>query len=272
MNSPTCITIAGSDSGGEAGIQADMQTFADFNTHPTCVITAVTAQNPDKIISLNPQSPSAIEDQLLALVNYFDTAAIKTGLLPSSEHIEIIHKSLPKSSHLVIDPIIISTSGREIMDSETRQTFTEKLLPRATIITPNWPEAEILCGHTINNEADACTTAIKLSKNYSSAIYLKGGHSSNPGIDFFIENDNIWKLEAPELTIKSSHGTGCRLSAALCALLSRNDISLIDMATQAKNYVYHSLKSCRLINDKKWGMSSPGAAHQLHNIIKVTKL
>lgn len=266
MSYPVCLTIAGSDSGGEAGIQADLTTFRDFNCHGLSAITATTAQNPQKILSLNPSSKKCLEDQISALDAFFDLKFIKTGLLPSIEAMEVILNSIPEKSILITDPLIASTSGTTIMNNETLKYFKNTFSKRIDYITPNLPEAEILVESKFSPES--------ISSLFSFArkgVYLKGGHSIKPGVDYFTDGNSTWLLECPEIEIKSSHGTGCRISSGLCAALATGQKAL-NSAVLAKNYVYHSLKSCRKISTDKWLMCSPGNILTLQNKVTLKEL
>lgn len=266
MNSPVCLTIAGSDSGGEAGIQADLTTFKDFNCHGLSAITANTAQNPSMIISLNPVSPNCLRDQLKALNDYFDLKHIKTGLLPNIKTMEIILEIIPNESILVSDPLIASTSGTVIMNSECLHFFKNTFAKRIDFITPNLPEAEILLGSEF-----ALNDVMNLNEFARKGVLLKGGHSQNPGVDYYSDDKSIWQLESPELQIKSSHGTGCRISSGLCAALAIGK-DPIEAAISAKNYVFHSLKSCKKAPNNKWLMASPGNISSLENKVKQKEL
>ncbi len=267
MTIPTCLTIAGSDSGGEAGIQADLQVFRDFNVHGTCAITANTAQNPKNINSVNPVPTDVLKDQIIAITDYFNPSFTKTGLLVSNEQITTIAETITKKT-IIADPIMISTSGKEIMTPGTIEHYKQTLIPRALVLTPNWPEATVLTGIKITNDKCAIDAIKYLHDHFGCNVYLKGGHSDSPGIDYLHNGQNTWKLCSPEINIKSSHGTGCRLSSAICSSLA-NGQPLLEAAIKAKNYVYRSLLSCKLLNNNSYMMSSPGLAATLQNSIEV---
>ena len=267
MNTPVCLTIAGSDSGGEAGIQADLQTFGDFNCHGLSAITALTAQNPTEILSVNPTCTQALQDQLIALKSYFKITHIKTGLLPNSSTMEAILNFIPEDTILVSDPLIRSTSGKNLMDSNSLTFFKDHFLKRVNYLTPNIPELEILTSKSFPEILDLGDT---LSSFKVDGIFLKGGHSQNPGTDYFFDG-RLWQMEAPQIEIKSSHGTGCRISSAFCAALARGEKNL-DAAKSAKNYVYHSLNNCRKINHQQWLLGSPGKAKYLEEKIYISEI
>jgi len=267
MKRPICLTIAGSDSGGEAGIQADLQCFSDFSCHGLSVISAVTAQNPKEIISLNPVDIEVFKDQLSALKKFFDIKFIKTGILPSKAIMNILLKELPSDATLVSDPLIRSTSGKTLMNDEALEFFQNHFSKRIDFLTPNIPELELLSGSKVSKSVNL--KAI-LSTFANKGIFLKGGHSDEPGVDYFY-NGKLWKLEAPELVIKSSHGTGCRISSSFCAALALGKSS-IEAATLAKNYVFHALLNCKETEQGQWLMVSPGNYKQLENRISVSEI
>lgn len=270
MIRPNCISIAGSDSGGEAGCQADLQAFADFDTHGSCAITAVTAQNPNSLFSVNPVHKQVLDEQISTLLKFFPDPYFKSGLMPRCEHIETA-AALLGNTPLIADPVMISTSGSQIMNTKTRLYYCKTLLPKACVITPNYPEAEIISGLPINTPNNARAAIQKMADTYQSAIYLKGGHSSKPGIDLFYDGNELYELSVNTLNIRSSHGTGCRLSAALCAALACG-YDMPKAAQLAKNYVFHSLQSCRQISTEQWVMASPGTAKNLTMDVKIKKL
>ena len=217
-----CLSVAGSDSGGEAGLQADLQAFSYFNCHGLNAVTAVTAQNPDEILSRNEVGVACFEDQLKAL-QVFPIAAAKTGMLVSQSYIEVLLKYLPEK--LVVDPLMISTSGVSLLDSDSCDFMKSELIPKATVLTPNLLEAEFLLGVKMGSMEGY---AKALFQQYGVAVYLKGGHSvACESTDYFVCADGLWSLSSEKLDAPAVHGTGCRLSAALCANLALGK-SLID--------------------------------------------
>ncbi|MCM8526792.1 MAG: hydroxymethylpyrimidine/phosphomethylpyrimidine kinase [Lentisphaeraceae bacterium] len=266
MNTPVCLTIAGSDSGGEAGIQADLKTFSDFDCHGLSAITANTAQNPQKIMSLNPVSLNCLKEQLVALFSFFEVKFIKTGLLPNIDIMKEILKQIPDSAILICDPLIASTSGTKIMNEDSLGFFKKEFSSRIDYLTPNFPEAEFLLNSKFSNRD------IPQLMNFArKGVFLKGGHSEKPGTDYFFDSKSCWELSAEEVEIKSSHGTGCRISSALCAALAKEKPP-IEAAVLAKNYVYHTLNKCWKTSQNQWLMSSPGNIFSLENRVKVQKV
>ncbi len=264
-----CLSIAGSDSGGEAGIQADLQTFADFKCHGLSVITAVTAQNPSKILSLNPLPAQFIADQIQALTSYFEIKYIKTGLLPSVEIMEAILNNIPEDAILICDPIICSTSGTQIMPPNVLQYFIKHFSQRIDFLTPNMEELNLLGNFTENESLiNKCLT---ISKFFRKGLYIKGGHTTSPEIDHFYFNNELFKLSSPLLKLKSSHGTGCRLSSAFCASLTLGE-SPPKAAINAKNYVHHALRSCQINKQGQWLIGSPGNFNSLQQSVSAEKI
>ena len=255
-----CLTIAGSDSGGEAGIQADLKTFSDLRAYGISAITAVTAQNPEKVISVNPVSKDALRDQIKA-ADYFKPIFIKSGLLYTVDHIEVVIEYIDSNKTLVTDPLLISTSGKELMKRDAYEIFKSTLLPKTSLITPNLPEMEKLTDSKIKSEDDIKDAIKRLYDVIESAIYLKGGHSQSPGTDYLFDGNELVRLSCDEVTVRSSHGTGCRLSSALCASMA-NGQSLLEAAISAKNYVLNCLKSSSQLRNGLYVMDSAGMSNK----------
>ena len=260
-----CLSIAGSDSGGEAGLQADLQAFAYFNCHGLNALAAVTAQNPEEIISRNEVGLACFEDQLKAL-QVFPIAAAKTGMLVSKSYIELLLNYLPEK--LVIDPLMISTSGMNLLDADSCDYMKSELIPKATILTPNLPEAEFLLGNKRGSMEDYSKA---LFQQYGVAVYLKGGHlDTGVSTDYFICADGLWSLSSEKLKAPAVHGTGCRLSAALCANLALGE-SLIDAAVAAKIYMQEALLSWARLSDGR-AVLMPTKPSEEPPEIKLTKI
>ena len=269
----TCLTIAGSDSGGEAGIQADLQCFNHYQVIGLSAITAVTAQNPDKVLSLNPTSPQTLNDQLQSSNDFFQIDALKTGLIASAEQVEIISDFISTNkTPLVVDPLIKTTSGREILDHKALPLFEEDLLPQATFICPNIPEAEILSKKNIHDEKSIILAGQSLQELYQSHVFIKGGHSlTEPGTDYLFTDTQTFKLSTPKVDIKCSHGTGCRISASITANLAKGKTAL-ESAINAKEYVLNCLLSPILTQNQQWIMpAKPTWQKQEFKIEEITK-
>ena len=247
---PSAMTIAGSDSGGGAGIQADLRTFSAMGVFGTSAITAITAQNPQGVYHVESVSPQAIEAQLNAVFQAFDLSAIKTGMLFSCETIEVIADFLKKVKiPVVVDPVMVSTSGSKLLCDDALGMLQTKIFPLAHWLTPNMPEAELLSGIPIKTEKDCWLALEKIAASCSCSVILKGGHAeSSEYADDYVMTSNGEKyiLSAKRIPIKpyASHGTGCTLSSAMAARIALGDTTC-DVLLTAKNFVLESLSQSR---------------------------
>jgi hydroxymethylpyrimidine/phosphomethylpyrimidine kinase len=221
---PVALTIAGSDSGGEAGLQADLRTFAMLKVHGTCAITCITAQNRKTVARLEPCSPRMVRAQLEAVAAAFPLAAAKTGMLFSAAIVREVAAFFQRTRplRLAVDPVIISTSGRRLLQTEGVAVLQRKLLPLATLVTPNIAEAEVLTGKKISTLEDMRAAARILRQRYGCAALVKGGHllGTREAVDFLCSGEGEWMLSAPRAKVKGLHGTGCTYSAAITAWLA----------------------------------------------------
>jgi hydroxymethylpyrimidine/phosphomethylpyrimidine kinase len=214
------LTIAGSDSGGGAGIQADLKTFQRFGVYGTSVITAVTAQNTLGVRAAHPVPVDIVRAQLAALAEDLPAAACKTGMLASAELIEVVAENLPSCPY-VCDPVMVATSGDRLLDAGAERILLERLVPRATVVTPNLFEAEILAGFAIAGPEAMERAGQTLLEQGAEAALVKGGHL--PGdvlVDVLVTRNGVRRFEAGRLATTSTHGTGCTLSAAITAGLA----------------------------------------------------
>jgi hydroxymethylpyrimidine/phosphomethylpyrimidine kinase len=241
---PVALTIAGSDSGGGAGIQADLKTFAAFKTHGTSVITCLTAQNPARVTAVHGCPPLMIRAQLEAIFSEMHPAVAKTGMLFSPAIVSEVADFLKKAPliPLVVDPVMIATSGAILSKPAAVKALTRQLLPLATVVTPNLPEAEVLTGETINTIEDLRGAARRIYELYDCAALVKGGHLENTreAVDFLFDGTNEFMLTAPFIRGVATHGTGCAYSAALTAGLARG-MNLREAATAAKTYITEAI-------------------------------
>ena len=222
------LTIAGSDSGGGAGIQADLKTFAALGVHGTSAIACLTAQNPKQVLRVEACSPKILRQQLEAVFAELPPAAVKTGMLFSAENIKLVADFFRPLSFarrpapLVVDPVMMATSGTRLLKPAAEKILREKLLPLATLITPNLDEAEILAEQKIRAPEDLRSAARKIVSRYGGAALVKGGHLKNcrEAIDVFFDGETELLLSAPFVKGVSTHGTGCTYSAAICAALA----------------------------------------------------
>ena len=217
------LTIAGSDSGGGAGIQADLKTFQRFGVFGTSVITAVTAQNTLGVRAAHPVPVAMVRAQLAALAEDLPADACKTGMLASAELIAAVAADLPPCPY-VCDPVMVATSGDRLLDAGAERTLMDLLVPKATLVTPNLHEAAILAGFPVEDPAAMERAGRALVALGAQAALVKGGHL--PGdrlVDVLVTGDGVRRYESPRIHTTSTHGTGCTLSAAIAAgLVGRN--------------------------------------------------
>ncbi|MFJ8461133.1 bifunctional hydroxymethylpyrimidine kinase/phosphomethylpyrimidine kinase [Lysinibacillus xylanilyticus] len=233
-------TIAGSDSGGGAGIQADLKTFQELKVFGTSVITALTAQNTLGVSDVLPIEVSFVEKQLKALIEDFSISAVKTGMLFSSEIIQSIARILAEVNiPLIVDPVMIAKGGESLLQQEAIVALCSYLLPLATIVTPNIPEAETLTGRKIKTFADIQDAAHTLLQMGVQCVIIKGGHltDNDYAIDYvFFEDGQSFSMQSSRIATKNTHGTGCTFSAALTAFIGRG-FSIKEAIVEAKKYI-----------------------------------
>ena len=224
---PVALTIAGSDSGGGAGIQADLKTFAALGVHGASAIACLTAQNPRRVLAVDVCSPKMLRQQIEAVFEELNPAAVKTGMLFSAENISAVAeffgaRTVRPRVPLVVDPLVISTSGAKLLEPAAIKILTEKLLPLATLVTPNIGEAEILIGERISSVEEMRGAAKKIQSRFGCAVLVKGGHlrNSKKAADIFFDGKTELLLSAPFVKGVRTHGTGCTYSAAICAALA----------------------------------------------------
>jgi len=247
MRRVVALTIAGSDSGGNAGIQADLRAFHVFGVHGCTVLAALTAQNPFGVRGILTANADFIGMQLDAVLEAYAVSALKTGMLATPDVITAVADRLLPHSRIskVMDPVMVATSGARLLQDDAVATLTETLLPLATLITPNLPEAEVLTGHAIEGH-DAMVDAVReLSDTLGVAVLLKGGHceAEEAAEDFLYDGESVYRITTPRIVQPiSTHGTGCSLSAAITAALACGK-SLLDAVVDGKAYVYESIRT-----------------------------
>ena len=221
---PVALTIAGSDSGGGAGIQADLKTFAAMRVHGTSAITCLTAQNPSTVAGVAPCRPDFVKQQLQAVFDSLPPAAVKTGMLHSAQIVHAIADFFEQTRplKLVVDPVMVATNGKELLTPSAIRALTNRLLPLATLVTPNLSEAEILAGRKISSAEDLIAAAHEITARFVCATLVKGGHlkNSRDAVDIFFDGKIQLRLSAPFVRGVKTHGTGCVYSAAICAALA----------------------------------------------------
>lgn len=240
MPKPVVWTIAGSDSGGGAGIQADLKTFQSFNIYGCTAITALTAQNTMGVSQIALTSPEMLKAQIEALANDLPPAAIKLGMLGDAESITYLAKRLPQlNSFLLCDPVMVSTSGSKLVSDET-VTAMRQLLPHVDLLTPNLEEAKVLLGCKIEDVEEAAHTL--LSNTGAKAVLLKGGHSLGEyKQDYYADKHQQFWLTSPTINTRHTHGTGCTLSAAIISLISQG-FEIAEALVVSKAYVNQGLR------------------------------
>ncbi len=234
------LTIAGSDSGGGAGLQADLRTFAAHGVHGTSVVTAVTAQDTVRIRELHVIPATVVRAQLDAVLDGFDIAATKTGFLFEAATVDVVSSFADRIANLVVDPVLVSAAGTQIVSDETVNAYAA-LMTKARVLTPNLAEASLLSGLTIKNEADMIAAARKLADCGAELIVVKGGRPladrADEAIDIVWHDDQITRLATPRIDTTNDHGTGCTLAAAIAANLARGEPDLLAAVRVAKEYV-----------------------------------
>ena len=252
---PCVLTIAGSDSGGNAGVQADLRAFHCYGLHGCTAFAALTAQNPKGVRAVMPVPPDFIAAQLDAIFEMYAVRALKTGMLGTAEAIEAVASRLRTRPRVkkVIDPVMVATSGARLLAEDAVEAMKQLLLPLATIITPNLPEAEVLLGRPIESAADVPAAAKELSRMFGCAVLVKGGHAVERGaarrgegeraaVDVLFDGRRVHAFSRPVIKRPvSTHGTGCTLAAALAAELARG-APLAKAVDGAKNFVYESIR------------------------------
>ncbi|MCS7124464.1 MAG: bifunctional hydroxymethylpyrimidine kinase/phosphomethylpyrimidine kinase [Candidatus Bathyarchaeota archaeon] len=240
---PVAITIAGSDSGGGAGIQADLKTFAALGVHGTVAITSVTAQNTYSVRAVQDLKPEIISEQIRAVAEDFGIDAGKTGMLHTEEIIKAVASEVSRYNFpMVVDPVMVAKSGAPLLKPEAVNALKEHLLPLATVITPNKFEAERLSGLEIKSLRDAEAAAEKISKMGPDAVVIKGGHIEGVEVtDILYYKGRFWKFTSSRLDAKTTHGTGCSFSAAIAAGLAKK-LDIPEAVENAKNFVTLSIR------------------------------
>lgn len=244
MKLKTVLTIAGSDCSGGAGIQADLKTMIMNGVYGMSAITALTAQNTTGVKSILESTPDFLKDQLDAVFEDIYPDAVKIGMVASSELIHVIAARLRhyNASNIVVDPVMIASSGSSLMKTSAVQALIDELLPLSTLVTPNIPEAEVLSGISIKTKSDMITAARLIGDNYHCSVLLKGGHSINDANDLLYTNgESIW-FEGKRINNPNTHGTGCTLSSAIASNLA-NGFTLAESVQRSKDYISGALAS-----------------------------
>ena len=244
MNLKTVLTIAGSDCSGGAGIQADIKTMTVNGVYAMSAITALTAQNTTGVKAIQESSPDFLKQQLDSIFEDIYPDAVKIGMVSSDKLICVIADRLRYygAKNIVVDPVMVATSGAVLMKSNAVQTVIEELLPLSTLVTPNIPEAEVFYGQTIKTKEDMVVAARQIGDRYHCAVLLKGGHSINDANDLLYANgETVW-FEGKRIDNPNTHGTGCTLSSAIAANLAKG-FTLVESVQRAKEYISGALSA-----------------------------
>lgn len=244
MEMKTALTIAGSDCSGGAGIQADIKTMTMNGVYAMSAITALTAQNTTGVSSILEATAEFLADQLDMIFTDIRPDAIKIGMVSNSELIKTIVDKLTfyKADKIVVDPVMVATSGADLMQSEAVMTMKNCLLPIAILSTPNIPEAEVLSGMKIENEDDMVQAAIHINQTYGCAVLVKGGHNINDANDLLCADGKIKWFYGKRIDNPNTHGTGCTLSSAIAANLAKG-FDLETSVQRAKDYISNALSA-----------------------------
>jgi len=250
-NIPVALTIAGSDSGGGAGIQADLKTFASLGVHGASAVTCITAQNPKRVLAIEPCKPAIVRAQLDAVFSELSPAAVKTGMLYSAAIIRVVIDFVTSSRRvlpLVVDPVMISTSGAPLLQTPAIRLLKSHLLPLAALVTPNLDEAAILARRKLKSVEDMRWAAGEIYQRFGCAALIKGGHlrNSKDAVDIFFDGRNELLLKAPFVKGARTHGTGCTYSAAVTAFLSRGE-PLPKAVARAKEYISQAIAQSQTV-------------------------
>lgn len=242
MKMKTALTIAGSDCSGGAGIQADLKTMTLNGVYAMSAVTALTAQNTTGVRAIQESTPDFLKQQLDAVFEDIYPDAVKIGMVASSELIRVIADRLKfyDAKNVVVDPVMVATSGSALLKNDAVNTLIEELLPISTLVTPNIPEAQVLSALTIESKEDMVTAAKQIGDNYHCAVLLKGGHSINDANDLLYANEELVWFEGKRIDNPNTHGTGCTLSSAIASNLAKG-FTLVESVQRAKDYISGAL-------------------------------
>ncbi len=240
----TALTIAGSDSSGGAGIQADIKTMTANGVYAMSAVTALTAQNTTGVKDIMEATPEFLAEQLDCIFTDIYPDAVKTGMVSSTELIRTIAQKLKEyeAVNIVVDPVIVATSGSKLISDDAIDTLKKEILPLATVITPNIPEAEVLSGMSIKSEEDMVKAAEFIFTSYGCAVLCKGGHSINDANDLLFDESGAHWFYGKRIDNPNTHGTGCTLSSAIASNLAKG-MSLEKSVKRAKDYISGALSA-----------------------------
>ena len=242
---PIALTIAGSDSGGGAGVQADLKTFHQYGVFGTSVIVAVTAQNTVRVADVHEIPGAMVTSQMQALADDLPPAAVKTGMLATPELVDLVATNIERFAFpcLVVDPVMVATSGDRLLSLDAERVIAQRLLPLATLVTPNLDEARLLLNTPIEGIGDMERSGHNLMELGASAVLIKGGHQGGDDrdvVDVLVTADTVRHFRHPRIATTSTHGTGCTLSAAVAAGLAHGR-DLVTAVADGVDFVYRAI-------------------------------
>ena len=240
---PRVMTIAGSDSGAGAGIQADLKTFAALGVYGTSVVTAITAQNTLRVTDVLEVPRELVASQIDTVLADIGTDAVKTGMLSSSPIIKVVAEKIREHGliNLVVDPVMVAKGGDRLLQEEAVETLRRVLLPLALVVTPNAGEAEVITGRKVASLDDARKAAQEIVALGARSAVVKGGHLEGPAVDTFYDGKSFREFSAPRIETASTHGTGCTFASAIAAGLAKG-LAVEEAVAQAKEYVTEAIR------------------------------
>ena len=244
VNVPKAMTIAGSDSGGGAGIQADLKTFAALGVYGTVTLTAITAQNTVGVSGVHEIPTDMIVAQMDAVMGDIGADAVKTGMLSSQEIVEVVASQIQRHGirSLVVDPVMVAKSGDSLLRDDAVDAVRTRLVPLSAVVTPNIPEAEALTGMTIESDDDVREAARRIVGMGARSVVVKGGHREGPATDVLYDGSSFREYSAPRIDTVNTHGTGCTFASAVAAGLAQGK-SVEEAVGQAKEYVTEAIRA-----------------------------
>ncbi len=237
------LTIAGSDSGAGAGIQADLKTFAALGVYGTSAITAITAQNTVAVTKIFELSPRIVAAQIDTIVDDIGVGATKTGMLANSRIIETVARKIREHDlkNLVVDPVMVAKSGDMLLRKDAVAALRSRLIPLAAVVTPNIPEAEALTGMRISSAREVEAAAARLIDMGARTVVIKGGHRKGAAVDLFFDGSHFHEFHSPRIRTRHTHGTGCTFSAAIAAYLARGE-NVRTAVGRAKRFIIGAIR------------------------------
>ncbi|MCL0100012.1 bifunctional hydroxymethylpyrimidine kinase/phosphomethylpyrimidine kinase [Dehalococcoidia bacterium] len=241
---PRVMTIAGSDSGAGAGIQADLKTFAALGVYGTSVLTAITAQNTQRVTAVLELPVDLIQAQIDSVLSDIGTDVVKTGMLSSAAIIKVVADKLKEYEikELVVDPVMVAKGGDRLLQEEATETLRSTLIPLAKVVTPNRYEAEVIVGHEVKDLDDARDAAKEIVDMGANVVVVKGGHIDGPATDILFDGKEFRAFTAPRLVTTNTHGTGCTFASATAAGLAKG-MSIRESVGAAKKYITEAIRN-----------------------------